>query len=79
MCEEIKLGRYDETPWGFRLTGGHDFGIPLTVVRVSPNKTVITFTLYVNYLIMEMLIFVFTGDRRKSGRRSRHVCWRYDN
>lgn len=35
MCEEIELRRYDETPWGFRLTGGHDFGIPLTVVRVS--------------------------------------------
>jgi len=35
MCEEIELHRYDDTPWGFRLTGGHDFGIPLTVVRVS--------------------------------------------
>jgi hypothetical protein len=35
MCEDIELHRYDDTPWGFRLTGGHDFGIPLTVVRVS--------------------------------------------
>uniref|UniRef100_A0A2H8TIX2 PDZ and LIM domain protein Zasp n=1 Tax=Melanaphis sacchari TaxID=742174 RepID=A0A2H8TIX2_9HEMI len=35
MCEEIELHRYDDTPWGFRLTGGHDFGIPLTVVRVT--------------------------------------------
>lgn len=35
MCEEILLQRYDDTPWGFRLTGGHDFGIPLTVIRVS--------------------------------------------
>ncbi|XP_015370062.1 PREDICTED: membrane-associated guanylate kinase, WW and PDZ domain-containing protein 3-like [Diuraphis noxia] len=35
MCEEIELRRYDDTPWGFRLTGGHDFGIPLTVVRVT--------------------------------------------
>ncbi|XP_025408250.1 RING finger protein B-like [Sipha flava] len=35
MCEEIELHRYDETSWGFRLTGGHDFGIPLTVVRVT--------------------------------------------
>ncbi|XP_060840349.1 membrane-associated guanylate kinase, WW and PDZ domain-containing protein 3-like [Rhopalosiphum padi] len=35
MCEDIELHRYDDTPWGFRLTGGHDFGIPLTVVRVT--------------------------------------------
>ncbi|XP_075232402.1 uncharacterized protein LOC142330832 isoform X8 [Lycorma delicatula] len=36
MCDEIRLVRYDlgETPWGFRITGGRDFGTPLLVVKV---------------------------------------------
>jgi hypothetical protein len=46
MCEEIELHRYDETSWGFRLTGGHDFGIPLTVVRVSHSIERIISTKY---------------------------------
>lgn len=35
MCEELRLERYDKSPWGFRLTGGLDFGAPLTVVKVT--------------------------------------------
>ncbi|RZF42807.1 hypothetical protein LSTR_LSTR014206 [Laodelphax striatellus] len=35
MCDEIRLVRHDgDTPWGFRLTGGRDFGTPLLVVKV---------------------------------------------
>lgn len=40
MCDEIRLVRYDlgETPWGFRITGGRDFGTPLLVVKVIRKK-----------------------------------------
>lgn len=41
MCEELRLERYDKSPWGFRLTGGLDFGAPLTVVKVRAIKNVI--------------------------------------
>ncbi|KAF6211447.1 hypothetical protein GE061_011959 [Apolygus lucorum] len=35
MCEELRLERFDKSPWGFRLTGGLDFGAPLSVVKVT--------------------------------------------
>lgn len=35
MCEELKLRKLDSEAWGFRLTGGRDFGTPLTVLRVT--------------------------------------------
>jgi hypothetical protein len=32
----VKLDRTDSsTPWGFRLYGGVDFGVPLTVQKVD--------------------------------------------
>lgn len=34
MVKEIKLSKFDESPWGFRLIGGADFEIPLTVLKV---------------------------------------------
>uniref|UniRef100_A0A2C9KHH7 PDZ domain-containing protein n=1 Tax=Biomphalaria glabrata TaxID=6526 RepID=A0A2C9KHH7_BIOGL len=34
----IRLRRHDTaTPWGFRLQGGRDFGLPLFIVNVSPK------------------------------------------
>ncbi|XP_073992505.1 uncharacterized protein isoform X2 [Rhodnius prolixus] len=36
MCEVLRLERLVErTPWGFRVTGGYDFGTPLSVVKVT--------------------------------------------
>ncbi|KAK9498960.1 hypothetical protein O3M35_003493 [Rhynocoris fuscipes] len=35
MGEIIRLERFDNTPWGFRLTGGYDFGTPLSVIKVT--------------------------------------------
>ncbi|KAB0798353.1 hypothetical protein PPYR_09346 [Photinus pyralis] len=34
MAVELKFHRTDNTPWGFRLTGGADCDIPLTVIKV---------------------------------------------
>lgn len=31
----VRLNRGDATPWGFRLTGGVDFGTPLALQKVS--------------------------------------------
>lgn len=31
----VKLSRFDGSPWGFRLQGGKDFGTPLVVQKVS--------------------------------------------
>lgn len=31
----IKLSRFDNSPWGFRLQGGKDFGTPLVVQKVN--------------------------------------------
>lgn len=35
MLFNIKFTKFDDTPWGFRLVGGTDFDIPLTVIKVS--------------------------------------------
>lgn len=35
MVLDIKFARFENTPWGFRLTGGNDFELPLTVIKVS--------------------------------------------
>lgn len=35
MLFDIKFTRFEDAPWGFRLTGGSDFDVPLTVVKVS--------------------------------------------
>lgn len=35
MAVELKLSKFDNTPWGFRLVGGADFDTPLTVIKVS--------------------------------------------
>lgn len=34
MALEIILNRHDETPWGFRMTGGKEFESPFFVVKV---------------------------------------------
>lgn len=31
---DLKLCRDDNVPWGFRLAGGADYDIPLTVTKV---------------------------------------------
>ncbi|XP_066991827.2 PDZ and LIM domain protein Zasp [Anabrus simplex] len=38
MTEEIKLSKFDNQPWGFRLVGGKDFSTPLTVVKVTAGS-----------------------------------------
>lgn len=74
MCEEIILHRYDDTPWGFRLTGGHDFGIPLTVVRVNLSLKRGKLKRYIGDLIINNGL----GYWRQYSRGSWYVCWRYD-
>jgi hypothetical protein len=32
---EIKMARFENSPWGFRLHGGADFSTPLTIQKVS--------------------------------------------
>ncbi|XP_026331988.1 uncharacterized protein LOC113239285, partial [Hyposmocoma kahamanoa] len=34
---DVRLSRERDEPWGFRLIGGVDFAMPLTVVKVLPN------------------------------------------
>ena len=31
---EIKMARFENSPWGFRVHGGTDFGAPLTIQKV---------------------------------------------
>ncbi|XP_069671566.1 high mobility group nucleosome-binding domain-containing protein 5-like isoform X2 [Periplaneta americana] len=38
VAEEIKLSKIDDKPWGFRLTGGLDFGTPVTVIKVTAGS-----------------------------------------
>ncbi|XP_032671029.1 titin [Odontomachus brunneus] len=38
MAINIKFTKFDNTPWGFRLTGGSDFPQPLTVIRVTEGS-----------------------------------------
>ncbi|XP_044742546.1 PDZ and LIM domain protein 5-like isoform X2 [Chrysoperla carnea] len=38
MAVEIKLTKFDSTPWGFRLVGGADFDTPLTVIKVTEGS-----------------------------------------
>lgn len=42
MAAEIKLTKADESPWGFRLTGGRDFGTPLTILKVKNSSRIQT-------------------------------------
>lgn len=34
MVLDLKLSRIENIPWGFRLAGGADYDIPLTVTKV---------------------------------------------
>jgi C-terminal processing protease CtpA/Prc len=38
MAEDIKLSKVDNQPWGFRVTGGLDFGTPVTVIKVTAGS-----------------------------------------
>uniref|UniRef100_A0A1A9WG59 PDZ domain-containing protein n=1 Tax=Glossina brevipalpis TaxID=37001 RepID=A0A1A9WG59_9MUSC len=38
MLFDIKLCRFDNAPWGFRLVGGSDFEFPLTVIKVTEGS-----------------------------------------
>lgn len=35
MAIELKFHKTDNTPWGFRLTGGADYDVPITVLKVT--------------------------------------------
>ena len=37
---EVKMSRYDNSPWGFRVHGGIDFGSPLTIQKVGQRKKI---------------------------------------
>nr|XP_022913694.1 trichohyalin-like [Onthophagus taurus] len=38
MAVELRLKKPDKSPWGFRLAGGADFDVPLTVIKVAPGS-----------------------------------------
>ncbi|XP_032590556.1 putative mediator of RNA polymerase II transcription subunit 12 isoform X3 [Drosophila grimshawi] len=38
MVIDIKMCRFDNVPWGFRLVGGADYEYPLTVVKVAEGS-----------------------------------------
>ncbi|XP_037810182.1 translation initiation factor IF-2 isoform X2 [Lucilia sericata] len=38
MVIDIKMCRFENVPWGFRLVGGSDFEFPLTVVKVTEGS-----------------------------------------
>ncbi|XP_053956555.1 fibrous sheath CABYR-binding protein isoform X2 [Anastrepha ludens] len=38
MVIDIKMCRFENVPWGFRLVGGADFEFPLTVVKVNEGS-----------------------------------------
>ncbi|XP_055680232.1 pharyngeal muscle protein 2 [Lutzomyia longipalpis] len=35
---DLKFSKFNDTPWGFRLTGGADFDFPLTVIKVTEGS-----------------------------------------
>lgn len=35
MVIDLKFSRFENVPWGFRLIGGSDFDVPLTVIKVK--------------------------------------------
>ena len=35
---EVKMSRFENAPWGFRVHGGIDFGSPLTIQKVRPSS-----------------------------------------
>ena len=35
---EIKMARFENSPWGFRLHGGADFATPLTIQKVRHQQ-----------------------------------------
>ena len=46
---EIKMARFENSPWGFRVHGGTDFGAPLTIQKVRKLSHVIV--IYLRKLI----------------------------
>uniref|UniRef100_A0A1L8E578 Putative titin isoform x3 n=1 Tax=Nyssomyia neivai TaxID=330878 RepID=A0A1L8E578_9DIPT len=38
MVLDLKFSKFNDTPWGFRLTGGADFDFPLTVIKVTEGS-----------------------------------------
>ncbi|XP_059615013.1 titin isoform X2 [Phlebotomus argentipes] len=38
MVVDLKFSKFNDTPWGFRLTGGADFDFPLTVIKVTEGS-----------------------------------------
>lgn len=46
MVIDIKMCRFDNVPWGFRLVGGADYEYPLTVVKVRHDRKM--YYVYIN-------------------------------
>ena len=40
---EIKMARFENSPWGFRLHGGADFATPLTIQKVRTKHILFKF------------------------------------
>lgn len=43
MSSNYSVSLAGPAPWGFRLQGGKDFGVPLTISRVSGSQTQIIY------------------------------------
>lgn len=61
----VKLSRFDGSPWGFRLQGGKDFGTPLVVQKVRLSLSIFFFLL----LLLVLLRYFSSFDERECFER----------
>lgn len=59
----IKMSKFDNQPWGFRLQGGIDFASPLTVQKVSRRRRVVILSIY---LAKYRLLILYVSNRNES-------------
>ena len=52
---EIKMSRFDNSPWGFRVHGGIDFGAPLRIQKVS---TILAFLCAIKALALASIAYL---------------------
>lgn len=70
-----KLDRTDQsTSWGFRLHGGHDFGSPLTIQRVTPGSLAANCGLQLGDAIMKIGDTPTDGMRHKEAQQTIMRC-----
>ncbi|XP_055714911.1 titin-like isoform X2 [Phlebotomus papatasi] len=54
MLLDLKFSKFNDTPWGFRLTGGADFDYPLTVIKVTEGSLAATVGMKVGDIVVRI-------------------------